>query len=172
MVTLESTVTRILDTLQSTEVVGRTQTQNPSTVYANNTHNGSESADVPPLTVMLNGGADSEQVRRLRKDEIKELGETYLMFCANQPLPLFPMENFLESLFDRDDSTLSAIIANALRYSRGVASDTVGQGDRALRDSAHLLAMKQIGQGKVDISTLQTLCLIVFYDHSSGFAYF
>jgi hypothetical protein len=168
MVTLESTVSRILDTLQSNGGAGRTQNQDQSATHSHRTDDSSAETTTSPLAALIGGGPASEQVKMLRRRDIEVLGETYLRFAAAQPLPLFPRENFINSLFERPDAALFAIIANAMRYTeRDSASPNLSEAC-TFRDAAHSLALDQIGRGKVGVSTLQTLCLIIFYDYSSG----
>lgn len=124
-----------------------------------------------PLTAIIGGQPESKQVRRTRRGEIEELGKAYMTFCADQPLPLFPRDRFVESLLDRADATLFAIIANSLRHISDAEDSTCSRESRIFRDAAHSRVMEDVGQGSVEISTLQALCLIVFFDFASESQY-
>ncbi|KAJ8114715.1 hypothetical protein OPT61_g3469 [Boeremia exigua] len=166
MASLESTVTKILDTLQSNVVDNCSQSREAPALSSRITNSSLD--EVPPLIAMVDGEVESDQVKIQRKREIEVLGEIYLKSCADQPLPLFPRQDFIKLLPERDDPVLFSIIANAIRHSGNTVSSTRRQEDRTFRDAAHSLVLQQIGSGRVGVPTLQALCLIVFYDYTSG----
>ena len=164
MVTLESNVNKILDALQSTDAAPNATNLRRFSSAQRSTHDSTAETTSSPLIALEGDHSESLDRRKLRTEEIQRFGESYLEFCSCQPLPLFPKEGFVESLSKRSDSTLFAIIANSLRYTRGAAHDKDGH---TFREAAHSLAVESITRGEVEISTLQTLCLIVFYDFGS-----
>lgn len=165
MVTLESTVNLILDTLRSKGVNEQMCSQCQVTPGEDHIHDDTGEIETPSSLVALIGSHEgSRQARLTKRTELEEIGEVYMRFCANQPLPLFPAEGFVESLFTRADVTLFAIIAISLRYTRKARDGSHFLDSQAFRDAAQSRIMANIGQGKVDITTLQALCIVVIYD--------
>ena len=167
MVTLETTVNIILDTLQSTEGGNNTTNRGWSSPVRQSTHNSIVEVTTPPLSVLIRDRPVSSQTKQSRRREIEALASTYLAFCASQPLPLFPKEGFVESIFERSDATLFAIIAASLRYIDSTGTSSQDRDAHAFREAAQSLAMEDIARGDVSTSTLQTLCLVVFFDFGS-----
>lgn len=171
MATLESTVHRILDTLQSnggTDQLSECYRPSPGT---HSMHDSIVGGRTPPLTAIISSQSSSRQTRLMHRVRIERLGEAYLTFCADQPLPLFQRHGFVESLLDRADVTLFAIIANSLRNAHNSEDASHYQDSLTFRDAAQAKVMADIGRGNVGLSTLQALCLIVFYDFASKLRY-
>lgn len=112
----------------------------------------------PSLRSIITSPSESQHARMTMRSETEAIGKAYITFCADQPLPLFPKEGFVESLSDRADDTLFAVIAIASRYTIHT------QDSQLFRDTAHLRIMASIGKGNVQISTLQALCLVILFD--------
>lgn len=167
MATLESTVHRILDTLQANtgtaQSVGR---QNPSP-DAHSIHGYVAESRVPPLKAIIGSQPSSMHMRSMLSGRIEMIGEVYLALCADQPLPLFPRDGFVESLLARPDATLFAIVANSLRHASGPEDNFSQRDSHIFRDASHSRIMADIGDGDADLSTLQALCLIVVFDFAS-----
>jgi hypothetical protein len=79
-------------------------------------------------------------------------------------LPLFYPDGFVDSLEGRDPELILAIHAISLRFGRSPAGSDLRPyiGDCARR--AHSLVMERVGRGSVELSTLQTLCLLAMFD--------
>lgn len=102
----------------------------------------------------------------------------YLKYCEGQPLYLFHRETFVTSLRFRPDELLLAILAVTLRFkdaNEGPATTQSGgdgstaeaerynaKGSLTLAAKAHALVMAKIGTRAIELSTLQTLCLLAF----------
>ena len=92
---------------------------------------------------------------------VLSVAEDYLEYCESQPITLFHRGDFLTSLEKRDPEIVYSILALAMRFSR---DPTVRR--TAVRDSAtyiqtaHRLAMDHITEGCVELSTIQTFCLL------------
>ena len=69
----------------------------------------------------------------------------------------------------RSDSTLFAILASALPFRPGTTSSHRLDDAHTFMNAAHSLAMEHVAQGDIDVSTLQTLCLIVLFDFKSKY---
>jgi hypothetical protein len=170
IVTLESNVSKILETLQSTDAASTTTNPHQSSGAQPSTQDGSLGTAASPLTALIGDQSEPGQIKRMKKREIEALGELYLSFCADQPMLLFPREGFIESLSERNDATLFAIIANSLPYAQdaGSSSSSSSRKDsQAFREAAQSLVMEHIARGDVRLHTLQSLCLIVFFDFRS-----
>lgn len=171
MATLESTVHRILDTLQTNGGItqsGERQRPSPS---AHSMHGSIAESRVPPLTALIGNQPSSMQMRLMQRVKIERLGEAYLDFCADQPLPLFPRDGFVESLLARPDATLFAILANALRHASAFEDSVYLLDSQSFRDAAHSKIISNIGHGDAGLPTLQALCLIVLFDFASMLGY-
>ena len=95
---------------------------------------------------------------------IKAVGESYLLYCDCQPIPLFQRDSFMQTLHSREPELLFALLAMAGRFlehpmSRISADDYLEKSRR--------LVMGRICEGKVELSTLQTLCLLSMVDFTS-----
>lgn len=167
MVMLESTVHRILDILQSNRVVDQGRDSGRVSSDLHSTPGNAVETAAPSLNAIINSQLESRQVRSIHRKEIEELGKAYMTFCADQPLPLFPRERFVESLLDRSDATLFGILANSLRFMSSSDGSPCSQDSRAFRDAAHSKTVVDVSQGNVGVSTLQALCLVVLFDFAS-----
>lgn len=95
-------------------------------------------------------------------DIVKAYIFLYLKHCNYQPLPLFT-ETLLNKFTSRDPELLLAIIALASRF------DTVNYNGRNAPSShssdeftspAKEIIMRRVAHGPVELSTIQTLCLL------------
>lgn len=91
-----------------------------------------------------------------------------MQFCDCQPLTLFDGENFLETIKDRSPEVLFAILALALRFSdEPVLRDNISDLTEGYAEAARRIVMHQVTNGPVELSTLQTLCLLSLIDFTS-----
>jgi hypothetical protein len=167
MATLESTVHRILDTLHSNgsiDEVGERYRPSPGTLSMNDSIIDSRALR---LTAIISSQSTSRQTKLTHRVQIERLGQVFLTFCADQPLPLFQRDGFVESLLDRADAALFAIIANSMRHAPDIEDAPHNQDCLTFRDAAHTRIMADIGRGNVHLFTLQALCLVVFFDFTS-----
>ncbi|KAF3398370.1 putative dioxygenase subunit alpha YeaW [Penicillium rolfsii] len=89
----------------------------------------------------------------------------YFQYCHKQPLWLFDPEDF-SNLAGTPDEIILGISSLALRYSRSHILD--GQVDRQCRqyaEAAQSLISIRIARGKVNLSTMQALCLIALAEY-------
>lgn len=92
----------------------------------------------------------------------------YLRYCDIQPIPLFDPESFIDTLADRDPEVIYGVLALAGRFSGDQDSPQQRDGAAYTRE-AHRLVMERVTEGRVELSTIQSLCLlslIEFYDGS------
>lgn len=87
-----------------------------------------------------------------------------MTWCHNQPLALFSKATFPESLGSRDRELQLAIKALGLRFPpASITPQRRETLDSAVRESRKL-AMNRVIDGNVDLSTLQTLCVLSVID--------
>lgn len=82
--------------------------------------------------------------------------ELYLKYCNCQPLPLFSPQYLKATLSSRDPELLLALISLAARFS---PEFPVGM-SQGSAEEAQRLVMLRVSQGVVELSTLQTLCML------------
>lgn len=87
--------------------------------------------------------------------------QLYLTFCNSQPLPLFPQRISATSLCDRDLELVLSIEAVGLRFrGNGVKECPIEQEITSKTERACQMVMKRLADGNVELSTIQTLCLL------------
>ncbi|KAL3459429.1 hypothetical protein BJX64DRAFT_301280 [Aspergillus heterothallicus] len=104
----------------------------------------------------------------LQQNDLSTVAHLFLNCCNYQPLPLFYPDGFVESLEGRDPELILAIHAVSLRFGRSPDGSDLRPyiGDCARR--ARALVMERVGRGPVELSTLQTLCLLAMFDFTAG----
>ncbi|KEY74924.1 hypothetical protein S7711_01278 [Stachybotrys chartarum IBT 7711] len=92
-----------------------------------------------------------------------ELANIYQNHRDCQPLPLFHRESFVSTFPNRPLEVVYAVLAGALRFAgrapRRIRLESVPS-IRSCTERAHTLAMASVTKGRVEISTLQALCLL------------
>lgn len=100
------------------------------------------------------------------KDLVAEGISLYFQYCHKQPLWLFDMDGPFIPENHRSEVILS-MLSLALRYSNNILLDgRIDQICRQYVDSACSSVMLRISQGSVDLSTLQSLCLIALAEYT------
>lgn len=112
----------------------------------------------PPRT------GNSQTAQLLSSDAIATISQLYLNYCNCQPLALFTPKAFVETIGMRDPEVVFAILALAVRFSN---TDGVEGLDKRYADEANSLVMKRLLKGPVELSTIQTLCMLSLYDFTS-----
>ena len=96
------------------------------------------------------------------------MANTYLLYCESQPLPLFHRTNFVETVKYRDPEVLFALLALTARY---LEHEIFHQNPMDLVDGYQEAALnivsRKIFEGRVELSTLQSLCLLSLVDFAS-----
>lgn len=87
--------------------------------------------------------------------------ETYLLYCDCQPLPLFHRSTFTQTIRNRDPEVLFSLLALTLRFTED-AQLCLNQSDliRGYVEAARTLISKRIFDGAIELSTIQSLCLL------------
>ncbi|KIM93787.1 hypothetical protein OIDMADRAFT_106891 [Oidiodendron maius Zn] len=100
-------------------------------------------------------------------ESIDAAGALYLLHCDCQPLPLFYRDNFLISLRSREPEVLFSILALTARFSDLEYASAV-KCTNVYMEQARRLVTRNIFEGNVRLSTLQSLCLLNIIDFTSG----
>lgn len=107
-------------------------------------------------------------------DKVLEAAQTFLVYCDCQPLPLFHRQTFLATLGHRDPEIIYAILALAIRFCSADVLNGMFGNDTLLQnpvpayiEAARERVIKRVLKGPVEISTLQTLCLLSMIDSTS-----
>ena len=122
-----------------------------------------------PVTVQMESGSRDEHAGDTRRDldnqsSISRAAQLYLSFCNYQPLPLFDPEDFIETIATRDPELILAIKAISLRFEREVEVAEARILEYA--KNARSTVMDRINNGNLELSTLQTLCLLAMFEFS------
>ncbi|KAM5356476.1 hypothetical protein ACJ41O_003122 [Fusarium nematophilum] len=91
---------------------------------------------------------------------LAEAGQLYQTWCHNQPLYLFRQEGFLETLQYRDRELRLAIQALSCRFPPGTLTPERQLAIDAVTKTCRKLVTDRVADGKVKLSTLQTLCVL------------
>lgn len=105
------------------------------------------------------------------KEVVMEGMALYFQFCHKQPLWLFDPEDFPIVEKCRSE-VIFGILSLALRYSDNIFVE--GRKDQICRKYAEAAAsysMLRIAQGSVDLSTMQSLCLIALAEYISEISF-
>ena len=102
-------------------------------------------------------------------DRVLSIAELYLLYCESQPLPLFHRSTFLSTLGNRDPEIIYAILALSIRFSERSSgnADELVDTVTSYTEVARSLVTKRVWEGPVELSTLQSLCLLSLVDFTS-----
>ncbi|RDW59242.1 hypothetical protein BP5796_12166 [Coleophoma crateriformis] len=102
-------------------------------------------------------------------EKVLRVAELFQIYCDGQPLPLFRCDNFLETLEEREPEVLFGILSLALRFSDDTFfSDDVTYLSKGYSTAAREIALDRVSKGPIEISTLQTFCLLALIDLTNG----
>jgi len=89
--------------------------------------------------------------------------DTYILHCDCQPISLFGTETLSQNFETYNPEIIYSIIASALRFSKDpfLKNEEVRL-TAEYASAAQRLIMSQITAGRVELSTLQALCLHAF----------
>ncbi|KAL4745442.1 hypothetical protein BDW72DRAFT_198634 [Aspergillus terricola var. indicus] len=100
-----------------------------------------------------------------------ELAQTFLLYCNAQPLPLFHPDNFVVTFPNRPFEVVYGVLAMAFRFIKK-ACEAPWDGSlpdaKECRQAAHQLAMSDVSTAHIELSTIQTLCLLAIIDLNDG----
>ncbi|KAL4739211.1 hypothetical protein BDV11DRAFT_215347 [Aspergillus similis] len=89
-------------------------------------------------------------------------------YCNSQPLPLFHHRLFSASE-NRDQELILAMKALGLRFrGNGIADPGIDRQIRDWTEQSRRMVMARVAEGSMELSTLQTLCILTLIDHTAG----
>jgi hypothetical protein len=89
-------------------------------------------------------------------------------YCNFQPLPLFHHRSFSASE-NRDQELILAMRALGLRFrGNGIADPGIDRQIRDWTEQSRRMVMARVTEGSMELSTLQTLCILTLIDHTAG----
>ncbi|KAL4877463.1 hypothetical protein BJY04DRAFT_198009 [Aspergillus karnatakaensis] len=98
-----------------------------------------------------------------------EISKTYLLLCDSQPLPLFYPDTFVSTFPNRSFEIVYGVLAVALRFADETTAATGSlPNGKECKQAAYHLAMSSISTGHIELSTLQTLCLLAIMEFNDG----
>lgn len=97
-------------------------------------------------------------------DALREAIRLYFIWCHNQPISLFTEDTLLGSLESRDHELLLALQALGMRFADGPLSPAGRESIDAIARQSRQRTMDCVVNGRVKLSTLQSLCLLSIID--------
>ncbi|KAH6692484.1 hypothetical protein F5X68DRAFT_250701 [Plectosphaerella plurivora] len=92
----------------------------------------------------------------------------YLTWAHCQPVRLFDASTFLQTIESRDPQVLLAMQALCLRFPPSMPAASHSQKIRTLARRSRTLVMDRVGDGRVNLATIQALCLLTLGDIADG----
>lgn len=103
-------------------------------------------------------------------EEIVAAAELYLLYCDCQPLPLFDRDSFINTLETRDPEVLLSMLALTSRFSNDVNTrSNLFEIVKGYIEAARGLVIRRLSDGPIELSTLQSLCLMSLVEFTSKF---
>lgn len=87
-----------------------------------------------------------------------------MLWIHGQPITLFAEDTFLPSLPSRDPELILALEALVLRYPPGSLTSQVARQLEGKARESRRMVMDRVTEGRVELSTLQSLCLLNMFD--------
>ncbi|KAL3461649.1 hypothetical protein BJX64DRAFT_152259 [Aspergillus heterothallicus] len=95
--------------------------------------------------------------------------QLFWTYCNFQPLTLFRHPTFPGTADNRDPELLLAIQSLGLRFSgAGISEPEIKRQITNWTEDARRRVATRISEGSIELSTLQTLCILVLIDHTAG----
>ena len=129
-------------------------------------------ADSPPPD-LANGTASPSMADSMTPlppwNTVLSIAKLYLLYCESQPLPLFHRATFVRTLGGRDPEIIYAVLALSVRFSGELCAndDELVDMVNSYAEVARGLVTKRVWEGPVELSTLQSLCLLSLVDFTS-----
>ncbi|KAH8596170.1 hypothetical protein B0O99DRAFT_124949 [Bisporella sp. PMI_857] len=96
------------------------------------------------------------------RERILAAAESYLLFCDSQPFPVFHRQSFLQTIHQRDPELQFAILALTSRFMEG------SEATNDYFECSRSMVMQRVCDGRVELSTIQSLCLLSLVDFTNG----
>jgi hypothetical protein len=100
-------------------------------------------------------------IQPLTREALTVVARAYLKYCECQPIPLFDETTFVQSLPNREPELVYSVFAIATRFcdNTQIPHPSLDQISHYC-EAAYRLVMTRLIDGNVELSTLQTLCLL------------
>lgn len=96
--------------------------------------------------------------------QLRDMAQTYLSWSHCQPVTLFDLDTFVESIQSRDKELLASLQAITGRFPPGSLTPEKQERVSGMATMARRAVMIRITDGEVELSTLQSLCLLSIVD--------
>ncbi|KAM3088829.1 hypothetical protein ACMFMG_000456 [Clarireedia jacksonii] len=97
------------------------------------------------------------------------IATTYLIYCDCQPIPLFHRKHFVEHFANRNPEVIFSVSALAIRFlDEDFSHQNMIELANGYAETARTIVSGSIFGGRVEISTLQSLCLLSLVDFTNG----
>lgn len=123
---------------------------------------GTPNAEVKFPESNVSGNVELPDSQTLRK-----AASLYLKYCHNQPLPLFVPRQFETRLLSLESEVRLCVCVAALRFETDFLTAYSEEASSYI-ETARGLVLKKIITGRVELSTIQSLCLISLADWNNG----
>ncbi|OHE98475.1 hypothetical protein CORC01_06266 [Colletotrichum orchidophilum] len=100
--------------------------------------------------------------------QLMDTGRRYLLWFHAQPITLFAEDTFLQSLTSRDPELILSLQALVFRCPPGALTSQMKEQLDDTARSARRMVMERVTEGRVELSTLQSLCLLSIFDFATG----
>ncbi|KAF9883293.1 hypothetical protein FE257_003784 [Aspergillus nanangensis] len=121
-----------------------------------------------PVTVHADAHSGEEAIQNdTPPSDMFSVAQLYINCCHHQPLPLFSADRFVETISTRDPELLLALQAVCLRFQDESMDNQTPRIQECARQS-RALVMERVSHGTLELSTLQTLCLLAVYEFTAG----
>ena len=121
--------------------------------------------------IKVKKASDTYRSETVQEPDLRELGHLYLIWCHNQPLVLFDANTFVESLPRRDRELILALQTLALRFPPGSLKPQDQERLSSMAKESRNIVMNRLADGQVNLSTLQTLCILSMVDFTGWLSY-
>ncbi|KAK2612531.1 hypothetical protein QQS21_001469 [Conoideocrella luteorostrata] len=104
----------------------------------------------------------------LPRENLLAMGRLYLTWCHAQPISLFNPDTFLQSLTFRDLELVLALQTLSLRYPPSTLTPQTREKLDSMEKEARTIVMNCISNSEIELSTLQTLCILSMVEFADG----
>ncbi|KAH6696840.1 hypothetical protein F5X68DRAFT_257167 [Plectosphaerella plurivora] len=101
-------------------------------------------------------------------NRLMDMGRLYLTWCHDQPITLFSQATFLQSLPSRAPELVLSLESLSLRFPPGSMTSQTERVIEVKAATARRMIMDRVTEGRVELSTLQSMCLLSLFDFASG----
>ena len=145
-------------------------TDRPTTIDSSPTHVSHNRIQPAPASTLLQAN-DVIAHEILSVQQLESAASLYIKYCDCQPLPLFAIKHFQHSLSSCVPELIYAVIVLVSRFGDvGSTSTSTSTGTIVTNylEPSRELTMQKVINGPVELSTIQTLCLLSLIEFNDG----